>query len=406
MNVSGQDLPDVSSVKDLPATAPPSPKYQRLQPFSIHSQPDFLNNETSPVLAANAQVTRFSRANVISVPNFPGWFSSRGKVWPFIMIGRAPTTGATVNVPAHIVAVSLKLQNANLVTFTTVSVAPFETPTLMSPNFQPANYSSGSAIQFADAVQRAEFFHAMKPGWHTRLNPSIVHHVTMNVPRFTTVTVNGKKNQVQTYFTSKSGDGRTVVLLLDQFFDQQISKLVVNEINAGRFTTGALNIALFPNTFLFSLDTSGGTGQCCTVGFHTFFTDNGRPKESRWLFAFASWISPGVFDGGFQDVTALSHEISEAFDDPFLDNVVPAWQFPGEPGTCQNVFETGDPVEVLSNSVSPIHLSGMTYHPQTEALLQWFKQKVPSTALHNAFSYPNIKALPKPATPFGPLTCP
>ena len=138
----------------------------------------------------------------------------------------------------------------------------------------------------------------------------------------------------------------------------------------------------------------------------THLHNSASPRESRWVFAYASWISPGVFGGGFLDVTAVSHEISEAFNDPFLNNLVPAWQFPGQSGTCQNDLETGDPVEVLSNSVFPVHVSGVTYHPQTEALLQWFEQKSPSSAISGAFSYPNTKALTKPATAFGPLDVP
>jgi len=408
VNLIAQNLPDVSSVKELPSTTPPSPKYQRLHPLSIHSLPDFLNTQVSAAMAApNAQATSFALANVISVPNFQGSFSSRGRTWPFTMVGAPPTGGAAISVPTHIIAVSLRLQNANLVTFTTVPVGAFQTPTLNSPNFQPFNYSSGAAIQFADAVQRAEFFHIMKSTWHTALHPAaIVHTLTLNVPRFTTIILNGRKTQVRTYFTSKAADGRTVVFLLDQFFDQQISNIVVNEINARRFTTNAVNVALFPNTFLYSVNSSGGMGACCVLGFHTYFTDNGTPKESRWVFAFASWISPGVFSGGFQDVTALSHELSEIFDDPFVNNLVPAWQFPNSPGTCQNDLEVGDPVEVLANAVFPVHVSGFTYHPQTEALLQWFEQKSPSSAISGAFSYPNTKALTKPATPFGPLTCP
>jgi hypothetical protein len=407
--VSGfaQSLPDVSSVQDLPSNTPPKPKYERLAPFSIHAQPDFLNSETSPALRANAQATPFSVANVISIPNFQGSFSSRGKVWPFTMIGTPPAGGAATRVPAHVVAVSLRLQNADLVTFTTVSVSALETPTLNSPIFQNANYSSGLGIQFSDAVQRAEFFHSMKASWHTIVSPAtIVQTLTLNVPRFITITLNGRKTQVRTYFTSKGNDGRTVVFLLDQFFNQQISKIVVNEINARRFTTNAVNVALFPNTFLYSVDSSGGMGACCTLGFHTYFTDNATPKESRWVFAFASWISPGVFTGGFQDVTALSHEVAEAFNDPFVNNLVPAWQFPNELGSCQNDLETGDPVEVLSNPTVPIRTAGTTYHPQTEALLQWFEQKRPSNAISGAFSYPNTKALTGPAVAFGPLTCP
>jgi hypothetical protein len=255
-------------------------------------------------------------------------------------------------------------------------------------------------------VQRAEFFHKMKAGWHTNLRPAtVVHSVTITVPRFMTVNVNGFKTQVQTYFSQKTSDGHTAVFLLDQFFNQQIFNIVTNEIKAGRFSTNALNIALFPNTFIFSLNDEGGVGNCCTLGFHTFFTNSAVPKESRWIFAFVSWISPGVF-AGFQDVTALSHEISESLNDPFVDNQVPAWQFPSEPGTCQDNLETGDPVEVLSNPSFPVHVSGTTYHPQTEALMQWFEQKSTSTAINSAFSYPNTKTLTHGAIAFGPLTCP
>lgn len=398
-----QSLSDIGSVKDLPATESPSPKYQRLAPLSIDSQ-------TVGGRAATIQQGTFglpvSRANIISVPNYEVSFISRGKTWHLTMMGSDPVNGTSTTVPVHIVAVSLRLQNANLVTFTNVSVSPFLTPTLNSPNFQAANYSSGAGLQFGDAVQRAEFFHKMKAGWHTNLRPAtVVHSVTITVPRFMTVNVNGFNTQVQTYFSEKTSDGHIAVFLLDQFFNQQILNIVTNEIKAGRFSTNALNIALFPNTFVFSLNATGGVGDCCTLGFHTFFTDSGVPKESRWIFAFASWISPGVFSG-FQDVTALSHEISESLNDPFVNNQVPAWQFPGEPGTCQDNLETGDPVEVLSNPSFPVHVSGMTYHPQTEALLQWFEQKPTSTAINNAYSYPNTKTLTHGATPFGPLTCP
>ena len=401
-----QNLPDIATVNDLPSNTPSAPKYQRLSPISVHPQSNIAHDAASSAIREGALGMPFSRANVITVPNYEVSFISRGKTWHLTMVGTTPESGVATSIPTHILAVSLKLQNADLVSFTTISVAPFETPTIKSPNFQIANYSSGAGIQYGDAIQRAEFFHKMKTGWHTNLRPAaIVHSVTITVPRFTTVNVNGFNTQVQTYFTSQASDGHTAVFLLDQFFNQQIFNVAANEITTGRFTTNALNVALLPNTSLFSLDSFGGIGSCCVLGFHTFFTDGGTPKESRWLFAFASWISPGVFSG-FQDVTALSHEISEALNDPFVDNLVPAWQFPTLTGTCQNNLETGDPVEVLSNPMFPIRVSGTTYHPQTEALLQWFEQKSTSTAINNAFSYPNTKTLPHAAISFGPLTCP
>jgi hypothetical protein len=42
-----------------------------------------------------------------------------------------------------------------------------------------------------------------------------------------------------------------------------------------------------------------------------------------------------------------------------------------------------------------IVINGMTYHPQNEALLQWFEGK-PSDALDGAYSYPNESVLMSP----------
>jgi hypothetical protein len=327
------------------------------------------------------------------------------------MIGNDPLLGHRTRVPARIISVSLELQNADLATTTVVPFAPFEKLTLGSPNFEEADYSSGGDLQFADAVQRAEFFHSMKRDWHTELRPArIVDRVTIPVPRFTTVDVNGTPTQVRTYFTGPTGDGGTFVLLLDSFFNDAFFNAVVQQIGAGHFTTDAVNILLLPNTFLFSLDQ--GPGGALTLGFHTFIFDASSSPVPVWITVFASWISPGLFGAGIEDVTALSHEVSEAFNNPFLINSVPAWQFPGFPGTCQDNLEVGDPIEALGNQTFPIRVRAeeerrsFVYHPQIEALLQWFAEDVPSDAIRGAYSYPDATALPGPAVFFGQLSCP
>jgi hypothetical protein len=106
------------------------------------------------------------------------------------------------------------------------------------------------------------------------------------------------------------------------------------------------------------------------------------------------------------DVTALSHEVSETFNDPFVDNATPSWQFPAQPANskvCQGNLETGDPVEVLPTATIPVFIrernSVFTYHPQTEALLQWFEMGATSNAIDRAFSYPDETALQKSAVP-------
>ena len=121
-------------------------------------------------------------------------------------------------------------------------------------------------------------------------------------------------------------------------------------------------------------------------------------RQRFYVFAYASWISPGILGGGFQDVTALSHEIAETFNDPFVGydnvhNITPWWTSGGE---CQDLLETGDVLEGLPNATYPITMHGYTYHPQNEALLPWFEFRSPSTALHGAYSYPDETLLTGP----------
>jgi hypothetical protein len=65
--------------------------------------------------------------------------------------------------------------------------------------------------------------------------------------------------------------------------------------------------------------------------------------------------TPGLFGDAFTDVTALSHEIAESFNDPFVasdgvHNVTPWWA--SDNGQCQNVLEDGDVIEGLPDARS------------------------------------------------------
>lgn len=121
-----------------------------------------------------------------------------------------------------------------------------------------------------------------------------------------------------------------------------------------------------------------------------------------YILNYSSWISPGIFGGGFQDVTALSHEIAETYNDPFVGfdgirNVTPFWLSPN--GNCQDNMEVGDVIEGLPNGTYPITMNGFTYHPQNEALLPWFEFVANSFAIDNAYSYPNEDVLTQPPAP-------
>lgn len=350
-----------------------------------------------------------------TVPTFTGAFASPAPsidifqsdgfttVSPFVMIGNPPQLGGTTTIPAKMTTVSLQLLKADGSVFANVPFGPFEDLIEDSPNFLNANYSVGNT-QFGDAVQRAEFSNMMDEDWHTLLSPSIVNRATLQIPATVQVQFSdGTVITVPGYITQTAADGSTVVFLLDVLFNFLDFNQAVNDINAGDFTTDAINYHVYPNTFLFSVADEQGDLSCCVLGFHEYIFDPTVTPTPRWIYAFASWISPGTFGARFQDVTALSHETSEALNDPFGNNIVPTWQFPGTSGGCQANLETGDPVEVLPNATVPIVTREkhevFQYHPQTEALLQWFEIGNPSNAIGGAFSYPNTAALPQAATP-------
>ncbi len=351
-----------------------------------------------------------------TVPTFVGAFNSTSPsidffqssdgyttTSPYIMIGNNPLLGGTTVIPAKITTVSVQLLNQDGNVLATVPFAPFEDLTEDSPNFRDSSYSVGHT-QFGDAVQRAEFYNMMDPSWHTRLNAMIVNRATIQVPATVQVQFNdGTILTVPGYQTITAPDGSTVVIMLDLLFNLLDFNQAVNDINGGYFTTDAINYHAYPNTYLYSVIDEQGDTNCCVLGFHEYIFDPTTNPEARWIYAYASWISPGIFRGGLQDVTGLSHETSEALNDPFGYNIVPTWQFPGQPGQCQANLETGDPVEVLSTTTVPVvtreRNEVYTYHPQTEALLQWFEIGNPSNAIGGAFSYPNTAALPQAATP-------
>jgi len=363
-------------------------------------------------LKTNAATT----PSLVPIATFDGAFlaqggPSAGRLFPFTMIGGSPQAGGTTTIPAAISEISVTLLNADGSVLTTVPFDEFGSLTLGSPNFSTTNYRSGNGIQFADAVQRAEFFNTMGLDWHTVLQPTVVNRVNITIPRFVQIQLSpGHIITARSYFVGTAADGNTFVLLLNLVFDFFFGNEATNEIHLGNFTTNALNMMLFPNTYLFALNANkpDTPGSCCVLGFHTFIFDPNSSPTTRWVTQYASWISPGIFvNPGFLDVTALSHETSEAFNDPFVDNTTPSWQFPGvtapanskKARVCQSNLETGDPVEVLANATVPITLDSFTYHPQTEALFQWFEMGGRSNAIDGAFSFPDETALTRSAVP-------
>lgn len=334
-------------------------------------------------------------------------FGNHQNQWFYYMVGNQPRNGGTTTINAPIVPVVVELLDFDgsirVVNGQKLHYDPtqFVNPVLKSPVFSKSTYTSSNVpTQVTDAVQRAEFFNVMKQNWHTLLKPSVKHKRSMRVPR-------------GTYLFALNGDGsccafvlieaNTFVNLLFPTVPTDTTTPIGAAENAGDITTKDMSTFLFPNTYLFIGDPSN----CCILGFHSYDFEPGDEgngfAERRFVMNYSSWISPGLFGGGFEDITALSHEVAETYNDPWVasdgvHNITPWWRSDGQ---CQDVMEDGDVIEGLADATFPITMNGMTYHPQNEALLQWFEFQSPSTAIANAYSYPDVTTLTALSPPQG-----
>lgn len=398
------------------------------------------NNSANLQKRGNIPTPQGFPQGVDTIVNFTNHFEAQGvyfdgsarQVWEYSMVGNPPGKGGTTVFNAPIVPVSLDLRNADgsprfvkvvgskVVTCKNPGpgcqrlfsdVTPFIKPFVNGPVFSNATYSSSPVpTQITDAVQRAEFGNFAAADWHTRLAPSV------KAPEVMTLLAGS-------YFFSLNSDGSccAFVLIDEGAFNNQLfpqspagpdNNSVIGQAEvAGNVTTRDISTFLFPNAFLFI----GNINNCCVLGFHTFDFEPGNainlPSNGNqlrfFILNYSSWISPGLFGGGFQDVTANSHEIAETFNDPFvgfdgIHNITPFWLNPA--GQCQDLMEDGDVIEDLPNPVFPITLNGFTYHPQNEALLPWFEFQANSSAIDNAYSYPDETVLTHLSAP-QPLNC-
>lgn len=336
-----------------------------------------------------------------SLTNFTDEFTSPGfdfdgnpqSVWPYEMVGRAPERNATSHINAPIIPVVLDLLDGSGNVFLSLDPSGFVRPVLQSPVFEPSRYYTGFT-QFNDAMMRSQFWdrisHRDDDGYHVLLTPRVKPVQHMRVP-------------LGSYFYGLNADGSPAFALVDidafgsllfPSFPVDGSTPIGAAELAGDMTTRDLTTLLFNNTYLYF----GDPGNCCVLGYHSYDVEPGDAhngnRERRFVMNYSSWISPGFFSGGFEDITAWSHEVAETFNDPFVDNETPWWLaevFEGAGfGLCQDNLESGDVVEVLdSNAVFPVQLHGRTFHPSNEALFSWFAFQSPSTAKKLAYSFPD-----------------
>lgn len=316
----------------------PKPMFARLTPRYL------------PNLAAPATST---------VTHWTGTLSSGGA--SFTMVGTDPqTTNTTTTVTAYLIPVRIIMSPTPNSIFDPAHVLPNGRTVVQNSALSPVfnsgiDYVQGGIdlgnTQYIDAFQRGGFWSQVSssPDYHVLLNLVTLPEVNIVVP--------SSSGQISSEF------GVRVALVDINFFNAKLQQIISSN---SQITPDSLPIAITYDTYL----TEGG--RCCVGGFHSAFGNATAPQT----YSHFTYIDKaGVFA---QDVSALSHEIGEWMDDPFLDN----------PG-CGGLLEVGDPLGGEPNfGAFPYTLNGFTYNLQDLVFLKYFGQS-PSTSVNNWWSFQN-----------------
>ena len=291
--------------------------------------------------------------------------------YPFSRVGTdAFTSNSTTTVPTVVIPFRLVFSDGS-VTDGSEDVALLK----QSPIFGDYTYklSGGDVTQYGDAIQRAQF-NRIGSSYHVLLGqPTVLPTLTISVPA----------NQGSSFV----GGNGLVGLMNYSWFNAQLG----NALNTYNVDPRSFPMILVHNTFLYQGDV------CCFLGYHgASGSRNGNGTQSVQTYMFGSMINPGTFVNfdrpgyGLGDIHAISHEVSEWYADPFVDNAVTPWLTPTAPQYgCTGLLETGDPVVgywfPLAGNPQPG--SNRVWHPEDEVYLSWFARQVPSIAYKGKYTY-------------------
>ena len=304
--------------------------------------------------------------HISAVPNtgaqLAHWSSSfkyGGHTYSYTMVGTNPSSGSiTTTVPTILIPLKTVFSDG-----TYLSGSGQVSNTKNSPIFQSASYSSGNT-QYGDAMQRGEFWKTVSqkaPNYHVLLaSPTVTSTVTLNVPA-----ADG--------FSGYTGNGTFAGEIDVNWFDAHIQSMLTSHgIAPNKFP-----IFLSSNIFLYS---NGNPNDCCILGYHSAANTSLGVQSYSW----GSYLSPGIFTGT-EDITALSHEVAEWYNDPFVNNTVPSWSVPSQPQYgCSSMLEVGDPLAGVDFQVTT---KGKAYHPQDIAFFSWFARQAPSIGINGKYTY-------------------
>jgi hypothetical protein len=262
--------------------------------------------------------------------------------------------------------------------FTPFATAPGAFPNfprrIQGPGGVLSQNDAGNQLQVLDATMRAQFNKTGSSSYHLRLNPVVHDAITIVVP-------NGQGTVMQ------SARGVHFGQIKDQWWSTRIQNL---DASLEYIDPTHLPIYLTKDVVLYQ------PSSCCVFGFHGADSSaNGQGNQPAQTFAWATYGSPGLvvrLDGSAwaaQDISGISHEISEWADDPFINNNVEPWFTATGSTGCSNLLETGDAVVAIGFAMGTnIYFQGPNpdgsqtadgyYHPEDETFLPWFMRLAPN----------------------------
>jgi hypothetical protein len=312
--------------------------------------------------------------NTSEMPFWQGSFHFQGATFPFRMIGTNPANGsATTRIPVTIIPLQFTFGDGSQLSATQNACGDTESPVariLGSPLFQNSAFTVGGTFvgytQYMDAFQRANFWSDVttkSPDYHVLLSPSL----------------NPLASIVPDPNFSSSTQGPCALVGFEDLgdFDQRVQNLIAEL----KIPENTLPVFVTYNTFLTE------NGGCCILGYHSVTFDT-----QRHPYVVASYSDPDLFTLPIEDIHALSHELGEWLNDPFIRSFVPSWGKVGQEGGCSFSLETGDAV---TGTAFEITANGFTFHPEDLVFLSWFARETPSSSVNGQYTFLNSFSKPQ-----------
>jgi len=305
----------------------------------------------------------------LALPSFSSSIVARGKLFKFTMVGTNPflRNAKKVTVPVQVIPVRFDFPDGTVLdpAAPNSGCAGDGTPlnlTLQSPLFQDAGYGDGNR-QFAEEIRRLEFWAYVGPG---RINPGYSVRLSVSSPASIRITL------PEGYQTQPAHCGRQGRIDFDSW-NTVVLQLMPLLHNFAGVSTKTFPVFLFLNV----LTDAGDSG--LLAGFHTWINSGGIQTYGVAMY------DTTQNSANSKDVSVLSHEIAEWYDDPLVNNATPPWGHLGQAEGCQANLEVGDPL--TGSPLFEIDMpNGFTYHTQETAFFSWFYNQVPSLGVNGLYS--------------------